>query len=128
MVMHMGDHIRLVVNAACVEKDMDYLRGHFENRLPLTFTQLPRALVAVQGPVAETVLSELIVGLADLAFYAAGATFSFVRAMRFRFHVLAIQVRMDLRSVCQMLLHVHLSTQYVRPVKRNWLVLLPETV
>ena len=72
MVMHMGDHIRLVVNAACVEKDMDYLRGHFENRLPLTFTQLPRALVAVQGPVAETVLSELIVGLADLAFMQLG--------------------------------------------------------
>ncbi|MEC7209133.1 MAG: glycine cleavage system aminomethyltransferase GcvT, partial [Pseudomonadota bacterium] len=63
MVMHMDDHIRLVVNAACVEKDMDYLRGHFENRLPLTLKQLPRALVAVQGPVAETVLSELIAGL-----------------------------------------------------------------
>ena len=68
MVMHMGDHIRLVVNAARVERDMDYLRGHFENRLPFTLTQLQRALVAVQGPMAEAVLSGLIAGVADLGF------------------------------------------------------------
>tara|TARA_B100000575_G_C23132110_1_gene656871 strand:+ start:1138 stop:2280 length:1143 start_codon:yes stop_codon:yes gene_type:complete len=72
MVMHMGDNIRLVVNAACVQKDMHYLRGHFENRLPVTVTQLPRALVAVQGPMAEMVLSELIAGLGDLAFMQLG--------------------------------------------------------
>ena len=76
MVMHMGDHIRLVVNAACVERDMDYLRGHFQNRLPVTLTQLQRALVAIQGPMAEAVLSGLIAGVADLAFMQLGR-FSF---------------------------------------------------
>ena len=76
MVMHMGDHIRLVVNAACVERDMDYLRGHFENRLPVTLTQLQRSLVAVQGPMAEAVLSGLVAGVADLAFMQLGR-FSF---------------------------------------------------
>ncbi|MBL81509.1 MAG: glycine cleavage system protein T [Rhodospirillaceae bacterium] len=68
MVMHMGDHIRLVVNSACVEKDINYLRSHFENRLPLSLMQLPRALVAVQGPMAEAVMSELFAGLGDLSF------------------------------------------------------------
>ena len=72
MVMNMGDHIRLVVNAACVEKDMNYLRAHFENRLPLTLTQLPRALVAVQGPISGAILSDHIDGVADLAFMQVG--------------------------------------------------------
>ena len=76
MVMHMGDCIRLVVNAACVERDIDYLRGHFENRLPVTLMQLQRALIAVQGPMAEAVLSELIAGVAGLAFMQLGR-FSF---------------------------------------------------
>ena len=76
MVMHMGDHIRLVVNAACVERDMDYLRGHFQNRLPVSLTKLQRALVAIQGPMAEAVLSDLIAGVADLAFMQLGR-FSF---------------------------------------------------
>lgn len=68
MVMHMGDHIRLVVNAACAQKDVDYLQTHFQDHLPVVITQLQRALVAVQGPMAETALSELIVGVAGLAF------------------------------------------------------------
>ena len=76
MVMHMGDHIRLVINAACVERDMDYLRGHFQNRLPVSLTKLQRALVAIQGPMAEAVLSDLIAGVADLAFMQLGR-FSF---------------------------------------------------
>ena len=76
MVMNMGDHIRLVVNAACVERDIDYLRGHFQNRLPVTLTQLQRALIAVQGPMAESILSDLIAGVADLAFMQLGR-FSF---------------------------------------------------
>ena len=74
--MNMGDHIRLVVNAACVERDIDYLRGHFQNRLPVTLTQLNRALIAVQGPMAESILSGLIAGVVDLAFMQLGQ-FSF---------------------------------------------------
>ena len=76
MVMHMGDHIRLVVNAACAQKDVDYLETHFQDHLPVVITQLQRALVAVQGPMAETALSELIVGVADLSFMQVGS-FSF---------------------------------------------------
>ena len=83
MVMHMGDHIRLVVNGACVKKDLDYLIGHFKDRLPASVTQLQRALVAVQGPMAEAVLSELITGLKDLAFMQLG---------RFSFDGLEVQV------------------------------------
>ena len=76
MVMHMGDCIRLVVNGACVEKDMDCLLNHFKDRLPATLTKLQRSLVAVQGPMAEAALSSLIVGLEDLAFMQLGR-FSF---------------------------------------------------
>ena len=76
IVMHMSDHIRLVVNAACAQKDVDYLETHFQDHLPVVITQLQRALVAVQGPMAETALSELIVGVADLSFMQVGS-FSF---------------------------------------------------
>ena len=69
MVMNLDDHVRLVVNAACVEKDMGWLRKH----LPHFHLQLlSRSLVALQGPMAEAVLSGCVAGVCDLAFMQAG--------------------------------------------------------
>ena len=73
MVMHMGDHVRLVVNAACVEKDLAWLRGHLGD---FDSHHLSRSLVALQGPAAESVLSGLIEGVGDLRFMQA-AVFSY---------------------------------------------------
>ncbi len=73
MVMNLGDHVRLVVNAACVDKDLAWLRAHL-GRVKLQL--LSRSLVAVQGPAAEAVLASLVDGAAALGFMRAG-TFLF---------------------------------------------------
>jgi aminomethyltransferase len=62
------DKIYLVVNAACKEKDIAYIKDHLTACLQLDV--LPhRALMALQGPQAEMVLQKLVdVHLADLPF------------------------------------------------------------
>ena len=69
MVMNLDDHVRLVVNAACVEKDMGWLRKHLPH---FHLQMLSRSLVALQGPMAEAVLSGCVAGVCDLAFMQAG--------------------------------------------------------
>ncbi|MEC7207576.1 MAG: glycine cleavage system aminomethyltransferase GcvT [Pseudomonadota bacterium] len=70
MVMNLGSHVRLVVNAACVEKDIDWLHRHLGH---LDIQLLSRSLVALQGPAAESALSGLVQGAGDLAFMQAGS-------------------------------------------------------
>ena len=70
MVMNLGTHVRLVVNAACVEKDLNWLRTHLQN---FDLQLLSRSLIALQGPKAEAVLSGLIEGVRDLAFMQTGS-------------------------------------------------------
>src|SRR6267154_143603 len=57
MVSNQGDHLVLVVNAACKEADEAHLRAHLSDACSIE--PLPqRALIALQGPKAEVVLTK----------------------------------------------------------------------
>lgn len=67
MVANRGDHLFLVVNAACKDADLDHLRTH----LAETCTIEPladRALLALQGPKAEAALAALVPDCAAMRF------------------------------------------------------------
>ncbi|MGF1659111.1 MAG: glycine cleavage system aminomethyltransferase GcvT [Rubrimonas sp.] len=65
IVSHAGDHLFVVVNAARAAVDIAHLRA----RLPdLDIAPLDRALIALQGPAAETALAPLVPQAAALAF------------------------------------------------------------
>ena len=58
MVTNAGDHLFLVVNAACKADDVAHLQKHIGNRVNVR--ELPdRALLALQGPKAAEVISRL---------------------------------------------------------------------
>jgi aminomethyltransferase len=58
MVANLGDHLRLVVNAACKVADEAHLRAHVAQSCIID--PLPdHALIALQGPAAEAVLAAL---------------------------------------------------------------------
>lgn len=72
MVANFGDHLFLVVNAACKEADEAHLRA----RLADVCTIEPlaeRALLALQGPKAATVLARYCAGVAEMRFMDAGS-------------------------------------------------------
>ena len=54
MVAHRGDHLLLIVNAACKVTDEAHLRTHLSDTC--TVETLDRALMALQGPKAEAAL------------------------------------------------------------------------
>ncbi len=65
MLANRGDHIFVVVNAACKDADI----AHMKTRLDADVTEVTdRALLALQGPAAEAVLSTLNPAVADMAF------------------------------------------------------------
>lgn len=66
MVANRGDHLFLVVNAACKAQDV----GHLRAGLPeIEVTELTdRALLALQGPGAEAALDALVPGVAAMRF------------------------------------------------------------
>lgn len=64
MVANRGDHLFLVVNAACAEADIAHLRAH----VPGVTVIADRALLALQGPAAETALARLVPGVAAMRF------------------------------------------------------------
>jgi len=57
MVANCGDHLLLVVNAACKATDEAHLRGQLGKECEVE--RLDRALIALQGPKAETALALL---------------------------------------------------------------------
>ena len=57
MVANCGDHLTLVVNAACKATDEAHLRGQLGKECEVE--RLDRALIALQGPKAETALAIL---------------------------------------------------------------------
>src|SRR2546421_8741760 len=58
MVANFGDHLFLVVNAACKDADEAHLRAHLSG--DCIIEPLPgRALIALQGPKAESALTKL---------------------------------------------------------------------
>ncbi|MFO7804458.1 MAG: glycine cleavage system aminomethyltransferase GcvT [Paracoccaceae bacterium] len=67
MLANRGDHFLLVVNAACKDADLAHLRAHMPP--DVTVTPIPdRALLALQGPLAEDVLADLNASVRDMAF------------------------------------------------------------
>ena len=71
MVANFGDHLFLVVNAACKADDEAHLRKHLSDICdiePLT----DRALIALQGPKAEAVLAKHADGVTGMNFMDAG--------------------------------------------------------
>ncbi|QMU58625.1 MAG: glycine cleavage system aminomethyltransferase GcvT [Boseongicola sp.] len=67
MVANRGDHLLLVVNAACKENDIAHLQENLSGACeiqPIT----DRSLVALQGPSAEAALESLVPGAAAMKF------------------------------------------------------------
>src|SRR6478609_7497375 len=58
MVANFGDHLFLVVNAACKAEDEAHLRAHLSDTCVID-SLTDRALVALQGPKAESALAKL---------------------------------------------------------------------
>lgn len=58
MVTNMGDHLFLVVNAACKAEDLAHLRGAIGSHVGIEMLE-DRALLALQGPEAATVMEAL---------------------------------------------------------------------
>ena len=67
MFANRGDHIFVVVNAACVERDVAHMRAHLSQNIQVQLLK-DRALLALQGPEAENVLSEHNPAVYDMEF------------------------------------------------------------
>ncbi len=71
MVANFGDHLFVVVNAACKDADETHLREHLSDACEIE--PLPgRALLALQGPKAESVLAKYCAEAATMRFMDAG--------------------------------------------------------
>src|ERR1700730_2752677 len=71
MVANFGDHLFLVVNAACKAEDEAHLRAHLSDSCIIE--PLPdRALIALQGPKAELVLTRLCPDASAMRFMDSG--------------------------------------------------------
>ena len=71
MVANFGDHLFLVVNAACKEADEAHLRDELSD-VCIIEPLANRALLALQGPKAEAVLAKFCAGAAAMRFMDAG--------------------------------------------------------
>ncbi len=65
MVMHFPGLVRLVVNAACVQKDVEWLSKHLSD---IEIKRQQRALVALQGPAAASVLLAMMPAVSEMRF------------------------------------------------------------
>ncbi|SEN11100.1 aminomethyltransferase [Pseudomonas sp. ok272] len=69
MVANLGnDELFLVVNAACKDQDLAHLRQHLGDQCQIEPLFEERALLALQGPAAVTVLSRLAPDVASMTF------------------------------------------------------------
>src|SRR3954470_14060872 len=71
MVANFGDHLFLVVNAACKAEDEAHLRAHLSDSCIID-SLADRALVALQGPKAESALSRLAPDVTAMRFMDTG--------------------------------------------------------
>lgn len=71
MVANFGDHLFLVVNAACKAEDEALLRAHLSDSC-IVEPLADRALIALQGPKAESALARLGADVAAMKFMDAG--------------------------------------------------------
>jgi len=67
MFANRGDHLFLVVNAACKGQDVAHLRNHLSVDCEIEELR-DRALIALQGPAAESALAKLAPEVASMAF------------------------------------------------------------
>jgi aminomethyltransferase len=67
MVTNFGDHLFVVVNAACKDQDIKHLKATLPNDVRLEIIE-DRALLALQGPKASAVLSKLNLAANDMVF------------------------------------------------------------
>lgn len=67
MLANRGDHIFMVVNAACKDADIDHMKTNLEPYVSVT-PITDRALLALQGPASEAVLSALDPKAAEMRF------------------------------------------------------------
>lgn len=70
MVTNAGDHLFLVVNAACKHQDFEHLQQHLSEKCQLEMLE-DRALIAIQGPKARQVMTELCAEAANMTFMTA---------------------------------------------------------
>lgn len=71
MVANFGDHLFLVVNAACKAEDEAHLRAHLSDDCVIESLE-GRALIALQGPKAEAVLAKFCAEAPSMTFMDAG--------------------------------------------------------
>jgi len=67
MVANRGDHLFVVVNAACKEQDVAHMTAHLSDLCEVV-ELTDRALVALQGPAAEAALAKFAPEVAEMAF------------------------------------------------------------
>ena len=67
MFANRGDHLFVVVNAACKDQDISHMRAHLADACEV-IAITDRALVALQGPKAEAALEALVPGVAAMKF------------------------------------------------------------
>ncbi|MBB3946947.1 aminomethyltransferase [Rhizobium skierniewicense] len=67
MITNRGDHLFVVVNAACKDADVAHMTAHLSDSCDITLLD-DRALIALQGPRAEAVLVELWTGVSAMKF------------------------------------------------------------
>ena len=67
MVSNLGDHLFVVVNAACKEQDIAHLKAHLPESVEMEIID-DRALLALQGPKAAEVLARINPAAADMVF------------------------------------------------------------
>lgn len=67
MVANRGDHLFLVVNAACKAGDIAHMRAHLSDVCEIVEVT-DRALLALQGPAAEAALEAVVPGVAAMKF------------------------------------------------------------
>ena len=67
MFANRGDHLFVVVNAGCKDQDLAHMQAHLSDICDVT-PVTDRALVALQGPVAEATLEALVPGAAAMRF------------------------------------------------------------
>src|SRR3954454_4406228 len=71
MVANFGDHLFLVVNAACKAEDEAHLRAHLSDVCVID-SLADRALIALQGPKAESALAKFCADVPAMRFMDAG--------------------------------------------------------
>ena len=65
MIANRGDHLFVVVNAACKDADIAHMRANLDCEIEVLED---RSLLALQGPASETVLSQIVPDVAEMRF------------------------------------------------------------